>query len=102
MRDLSKSFDQRTLGLILKNLLETFEEGDVDYQDSFDHYVFEGIDESLKILGIRANGVDEYTFYCQLARLNPDFEIRETIIFDVPAKNAPFDMHHFFPFSIGR
>lgn len=79
MRDLSKSFDQRTLGLILKNLLEIFEEGDVDYQDSFDHYVFEGIDESLNILGIRANGVDEYTFYCQLARLNPDFEIGDQI-----------------------
>lgn len=80
MENLSKKYDERTLTLILRMLLEKFEEDSIDYNDTFDDTALDSIDETLKYLGIGVKDLSEYTFYYQLVRLNPDFETGDQII----------------------
>jgi len=74
MEDLSKKYDERTLKLIISTLLEVFEEESLDYENNFDDTICDHIDDSLKYIGINIKNWDDYTFYVQLVRINPNYE----------------------------
>jgi len=74
MEDLSKKYDERTLRLIISTLLEVFEEESLNYENSFDDTICEYIDDSLKYIGIDIKSWDDYSFYVQLVRINPNYK----------------------------
>jgi hypothetical protein len=70
MEDLSKKYDERTLRLIIQTLLES----DMDYDSEFDDSMCDEIDDSLKYIGINPKHWEDYTFYVQLVKINPNYE----------------------------
>ena len=74
MEDLSKKYDERTLRLIISTLLEVFEQESLNYEDSFDETICDYIDDTLKYIGINIKNWEDYSFYVQLVRINPNYE----------------------------
>ena len=70
MEDLSKKYDERTLRLIIQTLLES----DIDYDSEFDDSICEEIDDVLKYIGIEPKRWEDYSFYIQLLKINPNYE----------------------------
>jgi hypothetical protein len=70
MEDLSKKYDERTLRLIIETLLEE----NIDFDGEFDDSICDEIDESLKYIGINPKQWEDYTFYVQLVKTNPNYE----------------------------
>ena len=70
MEDLSKKYDERTLRLIIKILLES----GVEYDAEFDDSMCDEIDDALKYIGITPKHWEDYTFYVQLVKINPNYE----------------------------
>ena len=70
MEDLSKKYDERTLRLIIQTLLES----DMDYDSEFDDRMCDEIDDALKYIGINPKNWEDYTFYVQLVKINPNYE----------------------------
>ena len=70
MEDLSKKYDERTLRLIIQTLLES----DIDYDSEFDDRMCDEIDDALKYIGINPKQWEDYTFYVQLVKINPNYE----------------------------
>ena len=70
MEDLSKKYDERTLRLIIQTLLES----DMDYDSEFDDSMCDEIDDALKYIGITPKQWEDYTFYVQLVKINPNYE----------------------------
>ena len=70
MEDLSKKYDERTLRLIIETLLES----DIDYDSEFDDSMCDEIDDVLKYIGINPKRWEDYTFYMQLVKINPNYE----------------------------
>ena len=70
MEDLSKKYDERTLRLIIGTLLES----GVEYDSEFDDSMCDEIEDALKYIGIQPKQWEDYTFYFQLLRINPNYE----------------------------
>jgi len=70
MEDLSKKYDERTLRLIIETLLESGLEHDSEFDDS----MCDEIDDALKYIGIAPKQWEDYTFYVQLVKTNPNYE----------------------------
>ena len=70
MEDLSKKYDERTLRLIIETLLESGLEHDAEFDDS----MCDEIDDALKYIGINPKQWEDYTFYVQLVKINPNYE----------------------------
>jgi hypothetical protein len=70
MKDLSKKYDERTLRLIIGTLLEE----NIDFDSEFDDSICDEIDEALKYIGITPKHWEDYTFYMQLVKINPNYE----------------------------
>ena len=70
MEDLSKKYDERTLRLIIETLLESGLEYDAEFDDS----MCDVIDDALKYIGINPKHWEDYTFYVQLVKINPNYE----------------------------
>ena len=76
MEDLSKKYDERTLRLIIQTLLESGVEHDAEFDDS----ICDEIDDALKYIGIEPKNWEDYTFYFQLLRINPNYETESIIV----------------------
>ena len=76
MEDLSKKYDKRTLRLIIETLLE----GNIDFDAEFDDSMCDEIDDALKYIGINPKLWEDYTFYVQLVKINPNYETESIII----------------------
>ena len=76
MEDLSKKYDERTLRLIIKILLES----GVEYDAEFDDSMCDEIDDALKYIGINPKFWEDYTFYVQLVKINPNYETESIIV----------------------
>lgn len=70
MEDLSEKYDERTLRLIIETLLES----GVEYDSEFDDSMCDEIEDALKYIGIEPKNWEDYTFYFQLLRINPNYE----------------------------
>jgi hypothetical protein len=70
MEDLSKKYDERTLRLIIQTLIESGLEDDAGFDDS----ICDEIDDALKYIGINPKNWEDYTFYFQLLKINPNYE----------------------------
>ena len=70
MEDLSKKYDERTLRLIIETLLDS----GLEYEAEFDDSMCDEIDDSLKYIGINPKHWEDYTFYIQLVKINPNYE----------------------------
>jgi hypothetical protein len=70
MEDLSKKYDERTLRLIIETLLES----GLEHDDEFDDSMCDVIDDALKYIGITPKQWEDYTFYVQLVKINPNYE----------------------------
>ena len=70
MEDLSKKYDERTLRLIIETLLDSGVEHDAEFDDS----MCDEIDDALKYIGITPKQWEDYTFYVQLVKINPNYE----------------------------
>jgi len=70
MEDLSKKYDERTLRLIIQTLIES----GVEYDDEFDDSMCDEIEDALKYIGIEPKNWEDYTFYFQLLRINPNYK----------------------------
>ena len=70
MEDLSEKYDERTLRLIIETLLESGLEYDAEFDDS----MCDEIDDALKYIGINPKFWEDYTFYVQLVKINPNYE----------------------------
>ena len=70
MEDLSKKYDERTLRLIIETLLEE----NIDFDGEFDDSICDEIDDALKYIGIDPKQWEDYTFYVQLVKINPNYE----------------------------
>ena len=70
MEDLSKKYDERTLRLIIETLLDS----GVEYDAEFDDSMCDEIDDALKYIGINPKQWEDYTFYVQLVKINPNYE----------------------------
>ena len=70
MEDLSKKYDERTLRLIIETLLDS----GVEYDAEFDDSMCDEIDDALKYIGINPKFWEDYTFYVQLVKINPNYE----------------------------
>ena len=70
MEDLSKKYDERTLRLIIETLLDS----GLEYEAEFDDSMCDEIDDSLKYIGISPKQWEDYTFYIQLVKINPNYE----------------------------
>ena len=76
MEDLSKKYDERTLRLIIETLLEE----NINFDDEFDDSMCDEIDDALKYIGINPKQWEDYTFYIQLVRINPNYETESIIV----------------------
>jgi hypothetical protein len=76
MEDLSKKYDERTLRLIIETLLEE----NIDFDGEFDDSICDEIDDALKYIGINPKQWEDYTFYIQLVRINPNYETESIIV----------------------
>jgi hypothetical protein len=76
MKDLSKKYDERTLRLIIETLLEE----NIDFDAEFDDSMCDEIDDALKYIGINPKQWEDYTFYIQLVRINPNYETESIIV----------------------
>jgi hypothetical protein len=76
MKDLSKKYDERTLRLIIRTLLEE----NIDFDSEFDDSICDEIDEALKYIGITPKHWEDYTFYMQLVKINPNYETESIIV----------------------
>jgi len=70
MEDLSEKYDERTLRLIIETLLES----GLEYDAEFDDRMCDEIDDALKYIGINPKQWEDYTFYVQLVKINPNYE----------------------------
>lgn len=70
MEDLSKKYDERTIRLIIETLVD---EG-IDFDSNFDESVCDEIDDALKYIGINPKNWEDYSFYIQLVKINPNYE----------------------------
>ena len=70
MEDLSKKYDERTLKLIIETLLDS----GLEYDTEFDDSMCDEIDDALKYIGINPEHWEDYTFYVQLVKINPNYE----------------------------
>ena len=70
MKDLSKKYDERTLRLIIETLLEE----NIDFDTEFDDSMCDEIDDALKYIGINPKQWEDYPFYIQLVRINPNYK----------------------------
>jgi hypothetical protein len=70
MEDLSKKYDERTLRLIFETLLEE----NIDFDAEFDDSMCDEIDDALKYIGINPKHWEDYTFYMQLVKINPNYK----------------------------
>jgi hypothetical protein len=76
MEDLSKKYDERTLRLIIETLLEE----NINFDDEFDDSMCDEIDDALKYIGINPKLWEDYTFYVQLVKINPNYETESIIV----------------------
>jgi hypothetical protein len=76
MEDLSKKYDERTLRLIIETLLEE----NIDFDAEFDDSMCDEIDDALKYIGINPKLWEDYTFYVQLVKINPNYETESIIV----------------------
>jgi hypothetical protein len=76
MKDLSKKYDERTLRLIIETLLEE----NIDFDAEFDDSMCDEIDDALKYIGINPKQWEDYTFYIQLVKINPNYETESIIV----------------------
>jgi hypothetical protein len=76
MEDLSKKYDERTFSLIIETLLE----GTIDFDAEFDDSMCDEIDDALKYIGINPKLWEDYTFYVQLVKINPNYETESIIV----------------------
>jgi hypothetical protein len=76
MKDLSKKYDERTLRLIIETLLEE----NIDFDAEFDDSMCDEIDDALKYIGINPKQWEDYTFYVQLVKINPNYETESIIV----------------------
>ena len=76
MEDLSKKYDERTLRLIIQTLIESGLEPDAEFDDD----MCDEIDDALKYIGIQPLLWQDYTFYLQLLKLNPNYETESIIV----------------------
>jgi hypothetical protein len=76
MKDLSKKYDERTLRLIIETLLEE----NIDFDAEFNDSMCDEIDGALKYIGINPKQWEDYTFYIQLVRINPNYETESIIV----------------------
>ena len=70
MEDLSEKYDERTLKLIIETLLDS----GLEYDAEFDESMCDEIDDALKYIGINPKHWEDYTFYVQLVKINPNYE----------------------------
>jgi hypothetical protein len=76
MEDLSEKYDERTLRLIIQTLLES----GVKYDAEFDDDMCDEIDDALKYIGINPKHWEDYGFYIQLIKINPNYETERIIV----------------------
>lgn len=76
MEDLSKKYDERTLRLIIETLLDS----GLEYDAEFDEYMCDEIDDALKYIGIEPKHWEDYGFYIQLIKINPNYETERIIV----------------------
>jgi hypothetical protein len=88
MEDLSKKYDERTLRLIIGTLLESGLEHDTE----FDNDMCDEIDDALKYIGIEPKNWEDYTFYFQLLRINPNYETESINVPNLHKYNVDTDV----------
>ena len=88
MEDLSKKYDERTLRLIIQTLIESGLEPDAEFDDS----VCDEIDDALKYIGIQPKQWEDYTFYFQLLKINPNYETESINVPNLHKYNVDIDV----------
>lgn len=88
MEDLSKKYDERTLRLIIQTLLES----DIDYDSEFDDIICDEIDDVLKYIGIEPKRWEDYSFYIQLLKINPNYETESINVPNLHKYNVDTDV----------
>ena len=88
MEDLSKKYDKRTLRLIIETLLEE----NINFDDEFDDSMCDEIDDALKYIGINPKLWEDYTFYVQLVKINPNYETESINVPNLHKYNVDIDV----------